>query len=203
MNRLLAYLARAAARKLLRFNRLTVVRAPVLDIDLPPPDGARLIRVSALATAEDIRLARIAMGDALEDPAAVDLRLREGDLFLGWMVDARVTAFCWIRFRNRHVGPVLMLDAPGRAFMYNAVTLAEFRRLGHFEKLALTIRRVLALQGITEIIADVNVTNAPSRRVLLKAGYEAVGTLSYWTFLTRWRCLARKHSCRKSTMAAW
>ena len=31
-----------------------------------------------------------------------------------------------------------MLDAPGRAFMYNSVTLAEFRRLGDIKTIAPT-----------------------------------------------------------------
>jgi hypothetical protein len=41
-------------------------------------------------------------------------RLAHGDEFFGWRVGTRIISFGWVTYTDRFVGPVRMMDGPGR-----------------------------------------------------------------------------------------
>ena len=194
----------AVARRTLRSTRITVCRA--LSSDLSADGyivGYRLVRLSGRVTPAEEVLIRDAMRTAGESVEHVADRLPHGDIFFGWQREDRIVSFGWARFHDRWVGPVRMVDAPNRVYIYNFQTLPEYRRQGLYLHLLLAIPKKLAGENPIEVMVEVNRENQASARVLKKAGFLPVGEIRFWTLLSRWPIAARKIRFGVPGLASW
>lgn len=188
----LARLIRAAFRRFAHLTQVMVLIAPTICGGSAPisPQGLRLIRVSRTSTGEECALARKAMQDAGELSGLVAARLAHGDEFIGWQLQqGDVVCFGWVTHSDRHIGPTRLPDAPHRAFLFNFHTLAPYRRQGLYLSLLQSIRHVLAMDSVAELVIDVNVKNRASSRAIVRAGFSVATEVCYCTIFTRWHYL--------------
>jgi GNAT superfamily N-acetyltransferase len=123
------------------------------------------------------------MHTAGEGRRATAERLARGDEFFGWAsaADGKVQSFGWVTRENRRVGPTALADLAGRIFLYNFHTLSAFRRRGLYRQLLLQLRYVLGSEGAAELIIDVSRQNAPSLRVIERAGFTPIARTAFIT----------------------
>jgi hypothetical protein len=176
----------------LHATRLVVLWAPQNGSPVCTPDGYRLVRINARIRPDGFEEAEMAMHDGGEPPGLAEARFAHGDEFFGWRVGTRVVSFGWVTYSDRLVGPVRMVDARGRAFLFNFHSLKEYRGKGLYPALLLAIRGVLGRESTSEFFIDVNSTNTSSASGITKAGFSAVAEIQYLTVCKRWPVLVRR-----------
>ena len=178
---------RAAAWRVIWPTRVLILRAGPRAQAPPAPAGFWPVRVSASSMSESI-VHRVteSMWRAGEACAEVAARLAHGDECFAWQSEHGIASFGWVTYRDRVVGPVKLLNADKRAFLYNFYTAPEFRGRGLYPTLLLYVRHVLAGDGKTDMIIDVNVRNDRSLRGIGKAGFTPVARITYLTLFRRY-----------------
>ena len=166
---------------------MNIVWAPPNPSEFHGPRGYSLVRIGPPASAADRDLAEAAMRMAGEVAGLARARLARGDELFGWQSEGGIVSYLWVTFHDRSVGPVPLVDTPGRVFLYNAFTLEDHRGRGLFASLLLATRAALSREGMLEFVGDVDVRNTPSARSLEKAGFVPVGRLVFLTLCNRWR----------------
>jgi hypothetical protein len=179
-------------RRLAQRTRLMVLCAPRNDFGAPYPEQCVLTRVVGASSPADHDLAKEAMRAAGEPNGLVAARLALGDEFFGWRMEGRIVSFGWVTYRDRMLGPIQLVKASRRAFLYNFHTLAEYRGQRLYQVLLLTMRHVLGLEKVTEFVIDVDVRNTASVRGIEKGGFVLVAQVAFLTFFARWRCLGSR-----------
>jgi len=179
-------------RRLAQRTRLMVLCAPRNDFGPPYPERCVLARVGGASSTVDHDLAKEAMRAAGEPDGLVAARLALGDEFFGWRMGAQIVSFGWVTYRDRMLGPIRLVKASGRAFLYNFHTLEGYRSQRLYQVLLLTMRHVLGLEKVTEFVIDVDVRNTASVRGIEKGGFVLVAQVAFLTFFSRWRCLGSR-----------
>jgi hypothetical protein len=175
-----------------------VLRAPRNDFGTAYPEGCALARVASRASAANRELAEEAMRAAGEPADLVAPRFAQGDEFFGWLQGGRVISFGWVTYHERTVGPIQLVAASGRAFLYNFYTLEGYRGQRLYPALLLTMRHVLGREQLTEFVIDVDVRNAASTRGIEKGGFVLAAQVAFLTLFARWRCLGRQTVLERS-----
>ena len=177
-------------RRIVRRTRVVVLRATPLLEPFELPDGCTLVRIDRDAGGDQQRAER-AMQAVGEPAGLVAARLAHGDQFVAWQQDGEIVSFGWVRGRERRIGPVRLLDAPGRYFVYNFQTRADCRGRRLYPALLLAVRDLFGRDGAREFFGEVNVHNIASMRGIERAGFVPVGGVSYLTLADRWMLGAR------------
>jgi RimJ/RimL family protein N-acetyltransferase len=181
-----------ALRRLLKPTRLLVLRAPRNDFGPAYPEGCALVRIARNASARDQDSAEEAMRAAGERIGLVAPRLAHGDEFFGWRLGGRLVSFGWVTYQERRLGPVLLAQASGRAFLYNFHTVEEYRGRRLYPALLLAMRHVLGREQVTEFVIDVDVRNTASAKGIKKGGFVLAAQVAFLTLLARWCCFGRR-----------
>ena len=174
-----------------RLRRRTRLRAFCNDSGLSSPAGFTLIRMARMTARSGHALVEDAMRAAGEPNGLAAPRFAHGDEFFGWLAGGQVVSFGSVTYRDRRVGPVRLAEAPGRVFLFNFHTLAEYRGRGLYPALLLAMRSVLGCEKGTEFVIEVSVDNRASARGIEKAGFRPVAQLAYLTIFDRWCCSAQ------------
>jgi hypothetical protein len=182
----------AMLSRLARRTRLLVLRAPQNDFWPACPEGCALVRIASTASAADQDLAEEAIRAAGEPHGLVAPRLAHGDEFFGWVLDGRIVSFGWVTYQDRTLGPILLAEASGRAFLYNFHTLQEYRGRRLYPALLLAMRHILGQEKVTEFVIDVNVGNTASAKGIEKGGFVLAAQVAFLTLFAHWRCFARR-----------
>jgi RimJ/RimL family protein N-acetyltransferase len=177
-------------RRTLRRTRVVVLRATPTNDAIAMPAGCALVRIDVAAGEAGERHAERAMQAVGEASGLVAARLAHGDELLGWQEGDDIVSFGWLRHRERMVGSVRLVDAPGRCFLYNFHTRADRRGRRLYPALLLALRSLLGREGVRELFAEVNVHNAASARGAERAGFVPVGELAWLTLADRWTTAA-------------
>lgn len=180
------------SRRIVRRTRVTVLGGPTLSAEFAVPEGCRLVRFDRNASAEEERQVERAMQAVGESAGLVRPRLARGDEFVGWQQNDDILCFGWICYRERLVGPVRLIDAPGRVFLYNFQTRADCRGRRLYPALLGALRTLLGREGMREIFGEVNVRNVASARGVDRAGFGPVGEIAYVTLAGRWHVAVSK-----------
>jgi hypothetical protein len=178
-------------RRIARRTRVMVLRAPRKDFSPACPKGCALARVSRTSSLEDHELVKKGMRAAGES-ADLAQRFAHGDEFFGWLLDDRIVSFGWVTYHDRAVGPIELVGASGRAFLYNFHTLEGHRGRGLYSALLLTVRHVLGHEKITEFVIDVDVRNTSSTRGIENGGFVLAAQVAFLTLFSHWRCLGSR-----------
>lgn len=179
-------------RRLAQRTRLMVLCAPRNDFGPSYPERCALARVVGASSAAARDLAKEAMRAAGEPDGLVAARLAHGDEFFGWLTGGRIVSFGWVTYRDRMLGPICLVKASGRAFLYNFHTLEGYRGQRLYQVLLLTMRHVLGLEKVTEFVIDVDVRNIASVRGIEKGGFVLAAQVAFLTLFARWRCLGSR-----------
>lgn len=185
---LIVKIFRAILWRLVHRTREVVLRASYKDSDLVSPEGATLIRIAGITPKAGHELLEDAMLAAGEPNSRAASRLSHGDEFFGWLVGGKVVSFGWVTYRDRTVGPIRLVPAQARAFLFDFYTLEGYRGRGLYTALLLAIRCVLGREKVTECIINVNVRNTASVSGIEKAGFLPVAEIAYLTIFNRWGC---------------
>jgi hypothetical protein len=130
-------------------------------------------------------------------------RLNRGDECFGWTHEGKLVSLGWVTYSDRSVGPVKLLDKPGRAFLYNFHTLEPFRGQNLYPDLIARMRSVLCSHGIADFVIDVSVDNRSSVRGIEKAGFSQIGEVSYVYLMGRWSVWPRAKSVASDSQSVF
>jgi hypothetical protein len=173
-------------RRVVRRTRVVVMRATPTSDAIQAPDGCELVRIDQRAGSAEAQRAECAMQAVGEQRGLVQARLAHGDDFVGWQQGGDIVSFGWVRRRERCVGPMRLVDAPGRSFIYNFQTRADCRGRHLYPDLLLAVRALSGREGGCELFGEVNVHNLASARGIERAGFVAVGEIAWLTIADRW-----------------
>ena len=156
-----------------------------LDPAAPTPEIAPLApvafcRADSSAAAE---LAEAMGGDVL---AEVLRRFENGRQCYVARVDGRLAAYGWVSFDEEFIGELnLRLRLlPGEAYVWNCVTLSDFRQKHLYSALLVHIARELGKAHFSRIWIGADLENIPSQRGIARAGFTYVADLFIARVLT-------------------
>jgi hypothetical protein len=178
--------------RLVKPTRLLVLRAPRNDLGPACPEGCALVRIARASSAADQDLAEQAMRAAGELIGLVAPRLAHGDEFFGWLLGGRVVSFGWVTYQDRTLGPILLAQASGRAFLYNFHTVEEYRGRKLYPALLLAMRHLLGREKVIEFVIDVDVRNTASAKGIEKGGFVLAAQVAFLTLFAHWCCFGRR-----------
>lgn len=182
---------RGVMRRTVRLKRSIILYAPPIDTIPPSPEGLTFFHTDKTADAFMREQMEISM-QAMDEPAGlVGKRLEDGDKFFGWQEHDRIVSFGWITYKDRLLGTTRYKDMPGRVFLYNFATLENYRSRGLYSGLLLRIRHVLAHEGATEILLEVDSKNGSSLKGVERAGFVSVAQLFLLIIFTKWKFLLK------------
>lgn len=151
----------------------------------PPPrsEPAIAVRFAEVHEAQAAALAE-AMGHGDAAGIRVDLSGHRR-CFVAWR-EAQIASYCWISLRQEHVGEMeRVLDLlPGEAYIWNCVTLPDYRRNGIYTALLGHILTRLSEDGLQRVWIGANLENEPSHRAFASAGFRPA---AFFAYLRLWR----------------
>lgn len=180
-------IVKGVLRRIAHRTRIRVLRAHCRASEVTCPEGFTLVRARGTSAGATPSLIESAMREAGEPSGLVTPRLAHGDEFFGWLSGNRIVSFGWVCHSDRSVGPAHLTETAGRAFLFNFHTAVAHRGRGLYPSLLIAMQNVLASEGLTELIIDVNVLNTVSARAIARAGFAPVGHITYTTILGRWQ----------------
>jgi Acetyltransferase (GNAT) family len=163
------------------------------------PEGCVLLRV----TPQDRRFAAAAQQAMRAAGSAADVqrRLDAGDELVGWDQGGDIAGFGWLSYRPRVLAASLAAARPERAFPYHFHTMPRARGRHLYPALLMQARYVAGVAGSSELVVDVQASNAASRRGLEKAGFTPVERVTVRTFLGRFEHEWERTICGQRTAA--
>ncbi len=114
-----------------------------------------------------------------EDEAEVCRRLESGRRCYGAWVDGRLAAYGWVSFDEEWIGELrleLQLET-GEAYIWDCVTLPEFRQKGLYSALLVYIVIELRKESTCRIWIGADLENLPSQKGIARAGFLPVAHL--------------------------
>lgn len=125
--------------------------------------------------------AELAAAMGLHDPAEVRRRLARGARAFVARVEGRVAAYGWVSVGAECIGELereISLP-PGEAYVWNCATLPEFRRRGLYTAILRHAVAVLGREGCRRIWIGAALSNHPSVRGFVAAGFRPVLRIVY------------------------
>ena len=115
-------------------------------------------------------------------------RLESGRMCYAARVDGQIAAWGWVSFNEEYVGEVrLFLNLlPGEAYIWDCITLPEFRQNHLYSSLLVYIQGELRKSGVCRTWIGANFDNVASQRGIERAGFLRVADLVIdWVFALR------------------
>ncbi len=111
--------------------------------------------------------------------ADFDRRLASGRRCYAAWVGEQLAAYGWVSFGEEHVGELnlRLRMLPGEAYIWDCVTLPDFRRNGLYSALLGYISAQLRREGLRRIWIGADLANLPSQRGIARAGFCHVADL--------------------------
>jgi ribosomal protein S18 acetylase RimI-like enzyme len=125
------------------------------------------------------RSAELALASGAEDEAEVCRRLESERRCYGAWVEGRLAAYGWVSFSEEWIGELrleLQLQ-PGEAYIWDCVTLPEFRQKGLYSALLVFIAGELRREATRRFWIGADLENLPSQKGIARAGFRAVAHL--------------------------
>ncbi len=111
-------------------------------------------------------------------------QLDEGEICLSAWVEGQFAFYGWLQFRQRQLARHTSLSiGRSRAFIYRCFTRADFRGRRLYPAALQFAARWLAGRGCSRVLIDHHVANQASRRGILAAGFQPVGTYCVYSLL--------------------
>lgn len=170
----------------MRLRRWVFERGILFAADLanPSPVLPQVHATFGEIGAESVEALKAAMGTP--DSLAIRERLAGGRrCFAAWVED-RVAAYGWVSLADECIGEQEreIRLAPREAYVWDCATIIEFRGMGLYSGLLRYISSILRSEGIRRAWIGSSLSNRPSLKGFVSAGYQPVLTLMYLRFLS-------------------
>ncbi|RPI25243.1 MAG: GNAT family N-acetyltransferase [Chloroflexota bacterium] len=110
------------------------------------------------------------------DPAGLQRRFSSGRRCLCAVLYGKIAAYGWVTFDEEQIGEMGMVIRlkPGEAYIWDCVTLPQYRRKGFYTALLTHVVAGLRQEGIGRIWIGTDLDNVPSLRGIARAGFSPV-----------------------------